>query len=80
MSRSKRKNPIFGNCDKRVSEKLAKRAWHKKFRHINKIEINVNVDIENVILTDFREISDLWGMPKDGKSFYKYADKAMMRK
>ena len=75
MSRSRRKTPIFGNCDKRVSEKHAKRAWHKKFRHATKVEVNVYCDIENLILTDFREISDLWGMPKDGKHYNNNADK-----
>lgn len=65
MSRSKRKTPITGNTTSE-SEKQAKRAYNRRYRHVCKLVI-AN-DTEHSLIPSLREHSNPWGMDKDGKS------------
>ena len=74
MSRSKKKTPVTGMTTAR-SEKDDKRLANRKFRRVTRI------DPENA--PALREVSDVWGMAKDGKVRFDPMDesgKKLMRK
>ncbi len=81
MSRSKRKNPIFGfTCAK--SEKKDKQLANRKFRRITKENIrNFNFEEAPVYL---KQIVSYWDFAKDGKHYWKkgevYENGKYMRK
>ena len=79
MSRSYTKKPIFGNTCSR-SEKADKRAANRKLRRKTKIEINVYVDVDNIFISDLREVSNLCGFAKDGKNYVANPEPEWMRK
>lgn len=62
MSNSFRKTPIIGNH--RASEKDDKKAWHRRLRVKQKVELKKGEDAR---IIDHREVSDTWLMAKDGK-------------
>jgi hypothetical protein len=63
MSRSRRHTPIIGVCaDARTSEKKDKQIWHRVYRRHEKQAIHHGREMPH-----FREVSDDWGMRKDGK-------------
>lgn len=65
MSRSKKKTPIFGNAG--GSEKQDKRIANRKLRRkVN--ELNKKPD-EDVQFPKIKEVSNPWGMSKDGKHY-----------
>ena len=61
MSRSFKKNPICGHT-MATSEKKDKRIANRTHRRINKTRINSGQEP-----LELREVSDPWGMDKDGK-------------
>lgn len=63
MSRSRKKSPFIGWCG--GSEKLDKRAYNRRFRHISRMALNANPWCE--VLPHLYEYSDPWTMNKDGK-------------
>ena len=66
MSRSFRKTPIIGIAGR--SEKADKKAWHSRMRGRERQRLkDVGVEDEDYLTTDRREVSDVWGMNKDGK-------------
>ncbi len=74
MSRSKKKTPVTGMTTAR-SEKEDKRHANRILRRVSK------PDPENA--PALREVSDVWGMAKDGKVRFDPTDKAgrkLMRK
>jgi hypothetical protein len=70
MTRSYRKNPIFGHTCA-TSERFDKKTTNKKFRFLNKRLLKLAYLNENDILfyTKLRQISDVWGFIKDGKYY-----------
>jgi len=79
MSRSKRKNPIWGNAA--VSEKKDKRFANRKFRHQAKQKLMR--DEEEFIEPDMNIISNIWSHAKDGKSYIsptEYGEKEWFKK
>lgn len=75
MSRSRKKTPIHG-ITTAVSEKEGKRIWHKRMRARERDRLITDPESEP---THEREVSDTWGMSKDGKQYYS-ADPKLMRK
>jgi len=76
MSRSKRRTPIFGHGG--GSEKWDKREANRKLRRKSKSLLkSIN---ENVIMPLMREVSNVWSMNKDGKSYFNKATEKDMRK
>ena len=66
MSRSTRKTPIHGITTAR-SESADKQAWHGRLRASERTRIAH--DGEDHIPVHEREVSDPWGMAKDGKRY-----------
>jgi len=65
MSRSRKKNPVHGiTCA--TSEKWDKRKNNRKLRYRCKDAVRNFVDLMPLM----REISNVWGMAKDGKHWY----------
>ena len=75
MSRSKRKTPVFGHT-KSDSEKQDKRLANRRLRRC--VKTAITADKEDV--PKLREVSDVWSMDKDGKSYWKDAKEKDMRK
>jgi hypothetical protein len=67
MSRSKRKNPIFG-ITTAVSEASDKAHWHRRHRRVERSELKA--EAENHEPRSHREHSDPWLMDKDGKRYW----------
>ncbi len=64
MSRSKKKTPIaWYTCAK--SDKAWKKIWHRQHRRAVKDALHH----QRELMPHFREISNVWDSPKDGK-FY----------
>lgn len=76
MSRSKRKTPIFGNGG--GSEKDDKRIANRKLRRKSKSLLQNFT--EDTIMPLLNEVSNLWDMAKDGKSYWGKATEKDMRK
>lgn len=72
MSRSHKKTPILGHT-KAESEKSDKKIWHRRFRHKTKdILRSMHNDadmMDDVIMPIEDDVSNLWLMSKDGKSY-----------
>lgn len=66
MSRSKKKTPKRGITGA-SSEKEDKRDANRKLRRKTKQQVNK----EDEILLELREVSNVWGFGKDGKIFDK---------
>lgn len=79
MSRSYRKKPIMGNTTAK-SEKADKRAANRKFRRKVKSQINVYIDVDTILISDLREVSNLCGFAKDGKNYIANPEPEWMRK
>ena len=77
MSRSRRKTPIFG-ITTATSEAEDKRLWHKRLRAKTRDQLKAGP--EDPIPVDHREVSDPWGMAKDGRRYWKNATKKSLRK
>ena len=77
MSRSRRKTPIFG-ITTATSEAEDKRLWHKRLRAKTRDQLKAGP--EDHIPVDHREVSDPWGMAKDGRRYDKKATPKMLRK
>jgi hypothetical protein len=71
MSRSFRKNPIIGIGAS--SDKEYKRLANRKLRRLTHESLRCS-DLENEIFPVQREVSDVWGMAKDGKRRFDPAD------
>lgn len=78
MSRSTKKIPIFGMTTS-DSEKKDKESWHRRFRRAFKQLFNKSEDGWDEG-NDEKLYSDPWGMDKDGKRYYKSANREDMRK
>jgi hypothetical protein len=76
MSRSRRKNKIFG-MTKADSEKQDKRLANRAMRRIIKQSDFLN---EDLILPIMDEVRNIWSMDKDGKHYWADATKKDMRK
>ena len=63
MSRSRRHQPFIGNGGD--SEKYDKQKAHRKFRRQERVYLD---DEDGEVPLRLREVSDTWGMNKDGKS------------
>ena len=71
MSRSLRKTPIFGHAKAR-SEREDKMIWHQRFRSRERNALAVVARDDNLaehVTTHFKQVSNPWGMEKDGKSY-----------
>lgn len=72
MSRSYKKTPIIGHTHSE-SEKADKKIWHRRFRHKTKDIIrSMHNDVDSmndVIMPVEDDVSSLWSMSKDGKSY-----------
>lgn len=66
MSRSYRKHP-FGGITTATSEKWDKRHANRTLRHANKNRLRKGEE-EN--FAHMREVSNVWGFGKDGKSYW----------
>ncbi len=75
MSRSRRKTPITGitGCE---SEKQDKREANRVLRRKTKLQVKSGKEI----ILDIREVSNVWGMGKDGKVYRKDAHEKDLRK
>lgn len=69
MSRSRRKTPITG-ITTASSEKEDKRIANRKLRRVTKEILRRGSLEDDLNLPDIREISDVWGMAKDGKRWH----------
>jgi hypothetical protein len=67
MSRSRKHTPISGHTNAR-SEKRDKRAANRKLRRRIRATMQANPETES--LPELRELSDVWGMDKDGKHYF----------
>ena len=65
MSRSRRRTPITGTCVCR-SERADKVAWHRRFRRA----VTAAMRREAEVMPHVREVSDVWGFGKDGKTYW----------
>lgn len=73
MSNSYRKKPIRANTGSE-SEKSDKKEWHQRMRAhsrdlLKKCEVMNDEDLEGVNFPEVRDVSDKWGMSKDGKRY-----------
>jgi len=72
MSRSYKKTPIIGHT-KSESEKSDKKFWHRRFRHKTKdILRSMHNDIDSIdetVMPVEDDVSSLWSMSKDGKTY-----------
>lgn len=76
MSRSYRKTTIFGNTTS-VSEKSAKKIWHRMYRVNNKQNIKraiVNDSFDDMVDIRPEEILNVYLLPKDGKQYWSKKD------
>lgn len=73
MGKSYRKEKIFPNAGS--SEKKDKQLANRKFRRKKADEFN-----EDELPLDLDEVSNKWGMSKDGKHYWKDATKRNMSK
>ncbi|MGD9787569.1 MAG: hypothetical protein AB7U30_06410 [Sulfuricellaceae bacterium] len=75
MSRSYRRTPILPVTNGR-SEKFDKKQWHRRWRLHERIRLTARlrggdeVALEGYLPVAVREVSNLWGMDKDGKSYW----------
>lgn len=69
MARSFKHNPYFSFTGGRSgkSEKKDKRFNNRRFRHRNNTAIATYGELANSLA--MREVSDVWGMSKDGKCY-----------
>ena len=67
MSHSYRHTPIQSMCTA-VSEKKDKRIANRTLRH--KVKMRLTYKIDEIKLPLLREVSDVWGMAKDGKMWF----------
>lgn len=63
MARSYKKTPIMGHCG--GSEKEDKKIWHSRQR----AAMRDALAHESEVLPETKDVSDPWGMTKDGKSY-----------
>ena len=75
MSRSRKKTKIFGVTNAQ-SEKLDKRFANRKLRRKVKIKVKARKDI----LPLLKEVSNIWGFAKDGKTYDSRANNRLLRK
>lgn len=69
MSRSIKKNPVFGVTGA-PSEKWSKVMTHRRLRRMEREAISSCVDWDDLLIPLTREISSVWYWPKDGKVWY----------
>ena len=67
MSRSRRKKPCTGITTSE-SEKQDKRFANRKYRRA--VKIRLTAEVENGVLPEMRELTNLWAMDKDGKKWF----------
>lgn len=79
MSRSHKHTPIMGNTTAK-SEKADKRSANRKLRRKVKSQINVYIDVDTILISDLREVSNLCGFAKDGKNYIDRPKPEWMRK
>lgn len=67
MSRSRRKNPIFGHTNSR-SEKQDKRIGHSRLRAQERTALTSRSpgELEGTVLPEIKDASNPWSMDKDG--------------
>jgi hypothetical protein len=77
MARSKRHTPIFGMTT-HESEKTDKRRANRRLRR--RVREVVSAAIAPEVLPALREVSNPWSMAKDGRSYWRDARPADLRK
>jgi len=75
MSRSRIKTSIFGYTTA-TSDKVGKRFANRRYRR----QVKQRLFQQPEVLPALREITSVWDMPKDGKSFRKEAPPEHFRK
>ena len=75
MSRSVKKTPIFGHTTA-ASEKQDKQRWNRAFRRVCKILVQKQEETPIKISA----ITEIWSGNKDGKTYWRGANKKNMRK
>ena len=68
MSRSRRKTPIFGIAHS-GSEKQDKKIWHGRWRAQER-SAAANTTLENHVSILENQVSNVWSMAKDGRSYW----------
>lgn len=75
MSRSRRKTPIFGITTSETEKKF-KQQEHQRER----AGVRTALRGEPEVLPDPKEFGNPWSGPKDGRRYWKGADRSYMRK
>ena len=72
MSRSFRKTPIVSFTGSRTSEKWDKKQWHSSLRAKEKqaLKLLTVETLDTYIPLTEADVSDLWSMNKDGKTWF----------
>jgi hypothetical protein len=79
MSRSHKSTPIAGITTSE-SEKYDKKAWHSRFRSAAKRNICACADFEDHVDVNFREVSNVQSMAKDGRKWLDLVKKPHFKK
>ena len=77
MSRSRRRNPIWGICIS-SSERWCKKTWHRRFRKSERQTLGTATPeaLEAHLPVVEREVSNVWAMQKDGQGYHSLSDRA----
>lgn len=73
MARSYRHTAIMGVAG--TSDKWAKAAANRVLRHHVRQMLHMSADYDKIVLPVMREVSDVWGFPKDGKHYMRSTDR-----
>jgi len=81
MSRSHKKTPICGHTTAET-EKTDKRLANRRFRRTVRQQLGVVApgDDGDSVITDIREVSNIWSFDKDGKQYLDNPQPKDMRK
>lgn len=74
MSRSRRKTPVFGTATK-ATERRDKQLWHRRWRARERTAWarTLREGQADHVPVDYREVSDVWTMDKDGHFYWSRA-------
>ncbi|HBI22204.1 MAG TPA: hypothetical protein DDY37_06445 [Legionella sp.] len=79
MSRSRRKNPIFGITTCR-SEQQDKKIWHQRWRSRERTALTSATpsDLEAYLPVLEKQVSNVWSMGKDGRQYWSIKRQAVI--
>ena len=79
MARSRRHTPII-SMTTNASEKQDKRWANRNHRSATRRAVKCAADPDTAVLPILRDVSDPWGMAKDGRSWFGHHTPELMRK